>query len=866
MKTRQFVLVAIFTVAFGMNSLWSDDHIFTLPVAGNDIKVNHAWYYDQNVGGGLHRAIDYTSNQGSGIIEGRDVLSAYGGVVSNAINNVPNNTGIDYGNYVKIDHGNGYETLYGHMLFGSVPVNVGDYVHQGQTIGNVGNTGNSTGPHLHFELIYNGEKVDPYGWYSYPGPPYPNCNPEEYYWTESPPVHSPNIALERLLPDDLIVHVTGTPDYYRIEDNLMRHIPSENVFHSWGFNWDEAVEITQDEFSDFAQGADLEVMVGACVYDQNYQRWIFDYASNTSNVIVKRKIDNWQALNYSIDVWIPVTNIFMFAFNQGADILSVSDYPYGTVLQNQNNLSERYVLVKGSAYGYQNQKVKLPLLSNDVYNINYYHHNFNVPVSSSVLSSYPTVTNSYSTIIDGKLISGSGDETYYLENGYKRHILDNTSFSYYGFNFANVQSVDDVNINNFPSGPDLFFSPSGGPEIYIGEGLDDGNFDSGITSYWNFNDWQNIADFQVNHQDVISGFYSASINIQSAVNYYDVELKQLVSVESEFMYHCSFWAKANSTSSITLTLQNDISPWNNYGLWKEITLSNNWRRYQYMFNCSDTDDLARLSFMLGSCVSNIQIDCVVFEKVENIPPTEGNLLLNADFELGHYATWTIEDHNLSAVYYVDFESCIDEYSLFVDPNQNAFDYQVQLLQCVDVVSGMTYYLSFYARAESNRTIRFNLYNNGAPWNNYGLWQEVVISTEWNLYQVQFVATQSGRPRFSMNFGDQDVALWIDNIRISNTVSNSDNCIYDTQITFSNYPNPFNPETRIEYSIPTNRGELIIYNIKGQVVKRSLLSNKNSSFLWNGSSDDGEKVGSGVYFYTIKCQNYSTSIKKMVLVK
>lgn len=866
MKTGQFVLVAIFIMAFGMNLLWSDDHIFTLPVAGNDIKVNHAWYYDQNVGGGEHHAIDYTSNQGSGIIQGRDVLAAYGGVISHAVNNVPDNTGANYGNYVKIDHGNGYETLYGHMLFGSVSVGIGDYVYQGQVIGNVGNTGNSTGPHLHFELIYNGEKVDPYGWYSYPGSPYPNCNLDEYYWTQSPPAHPPNVSLDRILPDDLIIHVSGTPNYYKIENDQMRHIPSENVFHSWGLNWDEAVEITQDEFGDFAQGSDLEVMVGACVYDQNYQRWIFDYASSTSDVIVKRKIDNWQTLNYSIDVWIPVTNIFMFAFNQGPDILSVSDYPYGTVLQNQSNLSQRYVLVKGSTYGFSNQKVKLQLLSNDVYNINYYHHNFNIPVSNSVLSNYPTVTSTYGKIMDGKLISGSGNETYYLENGYKRHILDNTSFSYYGFNFANVHNVDDINIDNFPNGQDLFFSPSGGSDIYVGAELDDGNFDSGTTLYWNFNDWQNVADFQVIYQDAKSGFYNASINIQSAVNYYDVELRQLVSVDLGFMYHCSFWGKSNSSSPITLTLQKDDSPWNNYGLWKEIMLSNTWRRYQYIFTCNSSDDLARLSFMLGNCVGTTSIDCVVFEKIENIPPVEGNLLLNADFEFGHYAPWTIEDHNLSAFYYVDFNSCVDEYSLFVDPNQSALDYQVQLLQCVNVVSGTTYYLSFYARAETSRTIRLNLYHNGAPWNNYGLWEEVAISTEWNLYQIQFTATQSGCPRFSMNFGDQDIAIWIDNVRISNTVSNSDNCIYDTPIIFSNYPNPFNPETKIEYSIPTNRGELIIYNIKGQVVKHSSLSNMNSSFLWNGLDDNGKNVSSGVYFYTIKCQNYPTSTKKMMLIK
>lgn len=65
-----------------------------------------------------------------------------------------------YGNMVKIDHGNGFETLYAHMLT-TPKVTVGQYVTQGTVIGLVGNTGNSFGNHLHFEFRINGVTVDP---------------------------------------------------------------------------------------------------------------------------------------------------------------------------------------------------------------------------------------------------------------------------------------------------------------------------------------------------------------------------------------------------------------------------------------------------------------------------------------------------------------------------------------------------------------------------------------------------------------------------------------------------------------------------------------------------------------------------------
>lgn len=76
-----------------------------------------------------------------------------------------------YGNYVLINHGNGYTTLYAHMS--SMAVEAGQAVEQGDTLGYVGSTGWSTGPHLHFEIRYNDEKTDPEAYFT--GLTYYNC-------------------------------------------------------------------------------------------------------------------------------------------------------------------------------------------------------------------------------------------------------------------------------------------------------------------------------------------------------------------------------------------------------------------------------------------------------------------------------------------------------------------------------------------------------------------------------------------------------------------------------------------------------------------------------------------------------------------
>lgn len=98
-------------------------------------------------GGKPHTGIDI------GVPIGTPVRAAGSGRVTTA------GWGGGYGNWVVIDHGAGVETIYGHLS--SIAVTPGQTVTMGQLIGYSGNTGYSTGPHLHFEIRINGEPVDP---------------------------------------------------------------------------------------------------------------------------------------------------------------------------------------------------------------------------------------------------------------------------------------------------------------------------------------------------------------------------------------------------------------------------------------------------------------------------------------------------------------------------------------------------------------------------------------------------------------------------------------------------------------------------------------------------------------------------------
>lgn len=100
-----------------------------------------------------HQALDIVASTNTP----SEIIALDSGIVENVVKNKQdtdhNSKGIDtYGNYVKIKQNNGKSALYAHMKYGSVNVNVGDYVEKGAIIGTMGETGNAYGKHLHLEV------------------------------------------------------------------------------------------------------------------------------------------------------------------------------------------------------------------------------------------------------------------------------------------------------------------------------------------------------------------------------------------------------------------------------------------------------------------------------------------------------------------------------------------------------------------------------------------------------------------------------------------------------------------------------------------------------------------------------------------
>lgn len=129
------------------------------------VLKNYPLYVTSNYGprsSGFHRGIDLVGLHPHNYTVLDYICAKEKGVVTNVRKDCTGFEGNNsYGNFVHIDHLNGYSTVYAHLAHGSINVNIGDRVEEGQIIGYMGNTGHSFGGHLHFEVRVNNQQIDP---------------------------------------------------------------------------------------------------------------------------------------------------------------------------------------------------------------------------------------------------------------------------------------------------------------------------------------------------------------------------------------------------------------------------------------------------------------------------------------------------------------------------------------------------------------------------------------------------------------------------------------------------------------------------------------------------------------------------------
>lgn len=137
--------------AYAREESYTPDFALCFPLPGHLCRKTSGYGWRTDPMGGLDT--DFHIGNDLAAAQGTPVLAAADGVVRTAGRHK------SYGNYLRILHADGDETLYAHMQY--LFVKAGEPVTAGQTLGTVGETGNATGPHLHFEILHKGLRYDP---------------------------------------------------------------------------------------------------------------------------------------------------------------------------------------------------------------------------------------------------------------------------------------------------------------------------------------------------------------------------------------------------------------------------------------------------------------------------------------------------------------------------------------------------------------------------------------------------------------------------------------------------------------------------------------------------------------------------------
>jgi hypothetical protein len=244
-----------------------------------------------------------------------------------------------------------------------------------------------------------------------------------------------------------------------------------------------------------------------------------------------------------------------------------------------------------------------------------------------------------------------------------------------------------------------------------------------------------------------------------------------------------------------------------------------------------------------------------------------NMILNGDFEDGDIF-WDLEISGEASA----SGSVEDEVFLLVIDTIGTSELDVQLKQGdITLQEGRNYILDFDAYAASPRTMEVNLEKATSPFDNYSRIGFVLVETTLKHYTYEFQMDFPTDPQAQLvfNCGHETPSVYFDNISLKQDISapilEDEYNVRKKFKLFTNYPNPFNPKTIINYELPiTNDIDLSIYNVLGKKVV-TLVSEKQKAgqhqVEWDASG-----YASGVYYYQLRTSEGYLKTKKMILLR
>ncbi len=253
-----------------------------------------------------------------------------------------------------------------------------------------------------------------------------------------------------------------------------------------------------------------------------------------------------------------------------------------------------------------------------------------------------------------------------------------------------------------------------------------------------------------------------------------------------------------------------------------------------------------------------------------ILPPLNNLLTNGGFESG-FSPWVFQnwpDRGTATVTSNGGEFTEGTHGLRVNITNPGEFWMIHVRQKA-TLSSQAYTLSFKAKAASQRTLIARCYEDNT-WTYLGLWQEPVLTTNWQPFSYTFTPGQAtSNALIGLDMGASNITVWLDDVKLVAGLGKAapgalEESLPASYALYQNHPNPFNPTTTFRFDLPEQTHvRLTVHNIIGQrkvAVIDGVMDAGAHSIVW-----DASQLPSGVYFYTLEAGSFLAT-KKLVLLK
>jgi hypothetical protein len=261
---------------------------------------------------------------------------------------------------------------------------------------------------------------------------------------------------------------------------------------------------------------------------------------------------------------------------------------------------------------------------------------------------------------------------------------------------------------------------------------------------------------------------------------------------------------------------------------------------------------------------------------------KGNILSNGEFDCS-MQPWALGLNTAKATYTIDTSAGISTgaAALVNIENGGTATWHVQLQQPLAVDSGHTYIFSFTAQTtENTKVIDVSIQMNRDP---YTVYYQVSPTIEALQDYGPFtwecpVTDHDAWIRFNIG-NTNNMIFWLDNVKwidvnltgLKDRNPPNADAVPSRSLLSRNFPNPFNPGTTLQYSLPDDGDvTLTLYNLRGQAVRTLARANQKSgdhSVRWDGTNEAGERVPSGVYVYrlTVKTADRTSTLSRKIML-